>query len=219
MLFNIALLCLALLAAVEARNYETKKYEVEHFNHSLVFEIFGLDVPPILTTRPQYKGLNKLYSFAGTPDLTLTTDTWTCFPGRATNLRGQEIGHAEMCLLAALVLPPTESLFVVKLVIEDVGTLVIASHLEGLVSEIAPDIANTASVWAQFATLLPSTEGSFLSYLNKGQFKQWRGYCYIDADVHLTVGAAGPVLFDFPRVFCDCSYRKPEKQRRVSRDY
>eukprot|EP01124_Arcella_intermedia_P030443 TRINITY_DN666_c0_g1_i8.p1 TRINITY_DN666_c0_g1~~TRINITY_DN666_c0_g1_i8.p1 ORF type:complete len:218 (-),score=12.36 TRINITY_DN666_c0_g1_i8:63-716(-) len=211
-MFKVLLLCLAVLAIAEA-----KRIEVEHFNHSLIFDVFALDVAPIVTTRPQYKGLNTIYSFAGTPLLTETTDSWTCFEGRASDLTGHEIGHIEFCNWDELADPFPSSLWVAKLIVEDVGTLVVSFHMEGMVMEIAPDAAVTTSLWYQYGTLLPSTEGSFLSYLSKGEYKKWRGYCYADADIHVTlVAAAGaPVLYDFPRVFFDCSYRKPEHDKRV----
>eukprot|EP01124_Arcella_intermedia_P015492 TRINITY_DN21_c0_g1_i7.p1 TRINITY_DN21_c0_g1~~TRINITY_DN21_c0_g1_i7.p1 ORF type:complete len:170 (+),score=6.69 TRINITY_DN21_c0_g1_i7:64-573(+) len=165
---------------------------------------------PILTTKPEYYGLNMLYSFAGTPVFTERTTQWGCFNGRATGLTGREIGHAEMCSAFTTGGPGT---WVTKLVVEDVGTLVVAAKVEQVQFEISPDTTASA-IWSQIVTLLPETEGSFLSYLSSGQFKKWRGYCYLDGDLHSTqTGGLG--VADFPRVFYDCSYRKPEHQKRT----
>eukprot|EP01124_Arcella_intermedia_P008668 TRINITY_DN15521_c0_g3_i2.p1 TRINITY_DN15521_c0_g3~~TRINITY_DN15521_c0_g3_i2.p1 ORF type:complete len:210 (-),score=12.61 TRINITY_DN15521_c0_g3_i2:2-631(-) len=200
--------CLFFLSEARTRTH------AEHFNHSLIFEVFAMDVPQWITTKPEYKGLNTKYSFEGTPALTEATQLWGCFAGRATDLTGREIGHAECC--ATIKDPGLTFMFVTKLVVEDVGTLVVAMKVEPVISEISPDTVALANTWTQVGTVLPETEGSFLPYLSRGQFKKWRGYCYLDFDMQISLTAAPlSVVTSYPRVFHDCSYRKPEHQKRT----
>jgi len=298
------LLFLCSLVGISAR-----RVGLEHFNHSLIFEAISLDTVPMSTPKPQYKGLNTIYSFddycadvvlsdgqfwtgsdidtvvlpvddyslcedlccqtaacvkwvytpanpsawvpggcpVGTkccyiktnaaplsgalpvgapipfystkvlatgPDPALSTEKWSCFANRATSLRGSEIGHVELCTIGVLTSPFQRSLWVAKLIVEDVGTLVVSFHMDGIKNEA---LSTTTSEWYLYETLLPSTEGSFLTHLNKGEFKSWRGFCYVSATIHTTLNNEGaPILFDFNRVFFDCSYRKPERQRKFA---
>eukprot|EP01124_Arcella_intermedia_P000946 TRINITY_DN104_c0_g1_i2.p1 TRINITY_DN104_c0_g1~~TRINITY_DN104_c0_g1_i2.p1 ORF type:complete len:206 (-),score=22.74 TRINITY_DN104_c0_g1_i2:12-629(-) len=174
-----------------------------HFNHTFVFELFGLNMPydAAATTKPEYKGLPVDISLITPRVDTTAMTTWYCWKMRATSLTGREIGHAELCWLE-------DPLSVVKLVVEDVGTLVFYFYTHGMLNQISPDLG----FWGFQPTLLPDTQGSFLPHLSKGVFRKWTGYCYAHI-VNRFEDAAS--LIDFPSAFFDCSYRKPEHQKRI----
>eukprot|EP01124_Arcella_intermedia_P019513 TRINITY_DN26832_c0_g1_i1.p1 TRINITY_DN26832_c0_g1~~TRINITY_DN26832_c0_g1_i1.p1 ORF type:complete len:227 (+),score=2.97 TRINITY_DN26832_c0_g1_i1:2-682(+) len=85
--------------------------------------------PPSVSTFPNTVAAGMASVLAPVPSD--PSDLWTCFNGRATSLGGGEIGHVEMCVSGALAMPFSNSFWVAKLVVEDVGTLVVAFHMEG----------------------------------------------------------------------------------------